>query len=635
MKSPIPTPLLAILCSTILAGAAAAQPKTYTIYRAQTAPKIDGRPDDECWRAAPWQTGFTMLGGGEVSEPTQTQFAMVWDDQNLYFAVRCTESAVDRLVAKADDGSKDLLHDDHVEIFLAPEKQREDYAQFVVNSLNKRIDLSYQAKKETATQAVSKGGKWVSACRRNKASWELEMAVPLAALKIEPHEGVVFVGNIGRVRWADQPEKALNFTWTPQTDGFDHDPAAFGLFKLAGAPPPVMRAYSLAVEQWRDMVSTLQGDRFTGAVTGIGADGWLHLNGPQFGGEVTLAASVVANVEFSPARDEKAGPRVVLNNGDYVLGQVQSITADQTVIANPEIGTLTAPTASLSEILMDSASANYVDTGFEWGTLEPWTAVQGNWTLGGGKATCTAGPQGEAVLGVLSVPLDQQGPVTFFANVELPQPGAWLDCELFVFSDRPDLQNMRPRRLLSFEGQRQRLRRGDARSGRPEPGQLGDRQPIGGQAPRPVSTAVRSEGRRDSAVGGRRAVVGRHAGGPIPVHSRPENRAIRAVRHARAPGRETPSRGARPRPAAQGAARRDGFRPGHAAQRRHDLSQGGDLRGGQVHHRHRLRQHRAGVETSAIGALPPPVRRAARERGGSHRADDGGKFHAAFLRAGQ
>ena len=393
-----------------------------------------------------------MLGGGEAGETMQTQFAMVWDDQNLYLAVRCTESASDRLVAKADDGSKDLLRDDHVEIFLAPEKQREDYAQLVVNSLNKRMDLGYQAKKETATQAVSKGGKWVSACRRNKASWELEMAVPLAALKIEPHEGAAFLGNIGRARWVDQLEKPLNFSWTPQTDGFDHDPAAFGVFKLAGAPPPVMRTYSLAVEQWRDVVSTLQGDRFTGAVLGIGADGWLHLNGPQFNGEVTLAASVVGHVEFAPARDEKAGPRVVLNNGDYVLGQVQSITADQTVIANPEIGTLTAPTASVSEILMDSASANYVDTGFDWGTLEPWLAVQGNWTLADGKATCTAGPQGGAVLGVLAVPLEQKGPVTFYADIELPQPGAWLDCELFVFSDRPDLQNMRRSVFFHLKG---------------------------------------------------------------------------------------------------------------------------------------------------------------------------------------
>ena len=442
MRRLIPTPFLAILCAILLTGAAAAQPRTYTVYRSQTPPKIDGNLDDECWRAAPWQTGFQIVGGAEAAETAQTQFAMVWDDANLYVAVRCRESLVDRLVAKADDGSKDLFQDDHVEIFLAPEKQREDYAQFIVNSLNKKMDASYQARKLTATQAISKDGKWICACRRGKASWELEMALPLAALKIEPHEGVAFVGDIGRVRFADQPDRPVSFTWTPLKSGFDADPAAFGLFKLAGAPPAVMRTYSLAVEHWRDTVSTLQGDRFTGAVLGIGADGWLHMNGPQFGGDVTLATSVVTHVEFSPARDEKPGPRVILNNGDFVLGQVQSITPEQTVIVNPEIGTLTAPTAAISEILMDTASADYVDTGFEWGTLEPWTAVQGNWTLSDGKATCSAGPQGEPVLGVLSVPLEQKGPVTFYADVELPQAGAWIDCELFVFSDRPDLQNL-------------------------------------------------------------------------------------------------------------------------------------------------------------------------------------------------
>ena len=635
MRNRIAIPSLAILCSVLLAAAAWAQPRTYTVYRAQTPPKIDGLLDDDCWRAVPWQTGFTLLGGGEVAEPAQTEFAMAWDDASLYVAVRCTDSAMDRLVAKAEDGSKDLLHDDHVEIFLAPEKQRDDYAQFAVNSLGKKIDLSYQAKKETAAQAISKGGQWISACRRGKTSWELEMALPLAALKIEPREGVAFVGNIGRVRWADPPAKPINYTWTPQAEAFDHDTAAFGLFKLAGAPPPAMRTYSFALEHWRDMVSTLQGDRFTGAVAGIGADGWLHLSGPQFGGDVSLATSVVSHVEFAPAREEKAGPRVVMNNGDYVLGQVQSISADQTVIANPEIGTLTAPTASLTEILMDSSAANFVDTGFEWGALEPWTAVQGNWTLADGKAACSAGPQGQFTAGVLSVPLEQSGPVTFFADVELPQAGAWLDCELFVYSDRPDLQNMHNGVCFHLKSNDSGCAVVTPEAGVQNLGSLGHRQPVGGQVPLSISTAIRSARWRDSAVAERCAEPGRHAGGPVPVHHRPEDRAIRAVRREHAAGRLASPRGARPGSAAQGAARRVGFRPGDAAQRRHDLREGGDLRGGQVHHRHRLRQHRAGAEARAVGPLPPPGRGAARAAGGSHRADDGGGLHAAFLRAGR
>ena len=635
MRNRIPAPLLAILCSAVLAAAAWAEPRTYTVYRAQTPPKIDGRLDDDCWRAVPWQTGFTLLGGGEAGDPIQTEFAMVWDDASLYLAVRCTDSAMDRLVAKADDGSKDLLHDDHVEIFLAPEKQRDDYTQFAVNSLDKKIDLTYQAKKETATQAISKGGKWISAGRRGKSSWELEMALPLAALKIEPHEGVAFVGNIGRVRWADPPAKPANYTWTPQTDAFDHDTAAFGVFKLAGAPPPATRTYSLAVEDWRDVVATLQGDRFTGAVLGIGADGWLHLNGPQFGGDVSLATSAVSHVEFAPAREEKSGPRVVMNNGDFVLGQVQSITADQTVIANPEIGTLTAPTASLTEILMDSSSANFVDTGFEWGTLEPWMAVQGNWTLADGKAVCSPGPQGQSGPAVLSVPLDQSGPVTFFADVELPQAGAWIDCEIFVYSDRPDLQNMHNGIFFHLKGNDSGCAAVTPEAGVQNLGSWGTGNQLVSKSRIQFQLQYDPKRGHDSALGERRAEPGRHAGGPVPVHRRPEDRAIRAVRREHAAGRPASPRRARPGAAAQGDARRDGCRPGDAAQRRHDLREVGDLRGGQVHHRHRLRQHRAGAEASATGPLPSPGCGGARAAGGSHRADDGGKFHAAFLRAGQ
>ena len=44
MRRRSPIPLLAILFSAILAGAAAGQPRTYTVYRAQAAPKIDGAP---------------------------------------------------------------------------------------------------------------------------------------------------------------------------------------------------------------------------------------------------------------------------------------------------------------------------------------------------------------------------------------------------------------------------------------------------------------------------------------------------------------------------------------------------------------------------------------------------------------
>ena len=273
----------------------------FHVSEAAGAPRIDGRVDAACWRSVPWETGFIPVSaatGPAVSGRTQTQFAMLWDERRLYVAIRALEPQMNRLVArgheenagksdaggggiatKADITATDpLFREDHVEVFLSAQKDRRDWRRFVVNSAGQRMALAYKAREIVGPQFQEESGnrqalgrvmwggpqpilavfapeiplgpgaggaapgpadssKWVLACCHSAVSWEIEMSIPLDALKVEPNEGTTFAGNVGRTRSIGQPQ-AQQDTWTPLQNGFC-DPDEFGTFTLEGNPRPL------------------------------------------------------------------------------------------------------------------------------------------------------------------------------------------------------------------------------------------------------------------------------------------------------------------------------------------------------------------------------------------------------------
>ena len=430
MRNSVSAAWLVALALAVLVRPALAETRNCTVFRANTPPRRDGSFDDECWRAVPWQTGFTFLGGAEVGAPFQTQFAMAWDDQCLYVAVRALEPEMSRLVARAPRGSNDLFRDDHVEIFLCPETDRSNWRQFVVNPLGRTLDFTYAEKRVAARQVLPDAAPWRCACASRTVCWEVALAIPLAELKIEPREGAAFAGNIVRARAVDQPGQVLT-TWAPLMKEADA-PEAFVTFRLGGLPPPEAAGRSLAVDQGRDRVTTVPGDRFTGRVLGLGEDGRLRIRCPEFPNEVRVRASALDRIEFPFAAPPGTGDRIALVNGDFILGEVRSIGQERTVVANDALGELTLPTSSLSEVRLSAAARSFLDTPFDVGDMAPWMPVRGKWSVEKGRLMSPGDPtDGSAIAAVLP----QDGPISFEADVEVSEE-APLDCEMVLFASQ-------------------------------------------------------------------------------------------------------------------------------------------------------------------------------------------------------
>jgi len=89
------------------------QTRTYTTSRTQQVPDIDGQLTDDCWLNAVWGSDFVQFEPHSGAQPSQqTQFAIVYDDDNLYIAIKALDAEpgkIVRRVSRRDDADGDAV----------------------------------------------------------------------------------------------------------------------------------------------------------------------------------------------------------------------------------------------------------------------------------------------------------------------------------------------------------------------------------------------------------------------------------------------------------------------------------------------------------------------------------------------
>ncbi len=170
-----------------------------TIERTGAKPTIDGDLGDTVWQREPDIPALGILANGDpATEATQVWLAC--DDDAFYVAFRCSESQMNKLVAKHNERGAPLYQDDDVEVFIQVPGATV-VRQFAVNALG------------TISDNFGNTAPWRAAAKQYEDRWTVEIAIPWSVLSVEatPAPGDSWGMQFGRQQKAQQETTA----WTP------------------------------------------------------------------------------------------------------------------------------------------------------------------------------------------------------------------------------------------------------------------------------------------------------------------------------------------------------------------------------------------------------------------------------------
>jgi hypothetical protein len=253
-------------------------PKAYACPRAPGPITIDGRIDDEAWRAAPWTDDFVDIEGPRKPPPRfRTRAKMLWDDDYFYVAAELREPHV---CATLTEKNSVIYHDNDFEIFIDPDGDNHNYYEFEMNALGTIWELTLPKPYRDGGEpklgtniaglrsAVHVRGT-INDPRDADEGWTVEVAIPWRGLApynqrraAPPRSGGIWRINFSRVEWIydvidgkyvrrpreTNPED--NWVWSAQGVIDMHRPERWGFVLFTDGKPdrvPESLASELAV----------------------------------------------------------------------------------------------------------------------------------------------------------------------------------------------------------------------------------------------------------------------------------------------------------------------------------------------------------------------------------------------------
>jgi hypothetical protein len=146
--------------------------------RVDVAPVIDGEFNESFWKLAPSVTGFkTFLPDFDIVPKEQTEVALAYDKENLYFAFRCYD---DVSQIKTSMSARDkMMQDDFICINLDSFNDQQGLNAFYVNPFGIQGDSRFAANNED----FSPDFVWYSAGKMDSVGYTVEVQLPLKSLR--------------------------------------------------------------------------------------------------------------------------------------------------------------------------------------------------------------------------------------------------------------------------------------------------------------------------------------------------------------------------------------------------------------------------------------------------------------------
>jgi hypothetical protein len=189
----IHTVLLALLDTASAQGGTSAQNgnKSVRAVRAIAAPTVDGSLDDAAWVDAEPISDFVQQEP-DVDMPAseRTEVRVLFDDDAIYFGIRCADRLPDGVVARELRRDNSLAGDDRFEIVLDTFHDHRNGYHFVINPLGTQYDA--EIANEGLDVNVEWDERWWSQTRIDDRGWTAEVKIPLISLRAA--EGIDIFG---------------------------------------------------------------------------------------------------------------------------------------------------------------------------------------------------------------------------------------------------------------------------------------------------------------------------------------------------------------------------------------------------------------------------------------------------------
>jgi hypothetical protein len=247
---------------TAAKGPSLPAPKGYVCSRAPGPLAIDGRLDDDGWKAVPWTDPFVDIEGDSRPRPRfQTRAKMLWDDTYFYVAAVLEEPHVWGTLTKHDSV---IFQDNDFEVFIDPDGDNHEYYEIEINALNTEWDLFLRKPYRDGGPAINeweipglKTAVHVKGTLNNPTdtdtSWSVELAIPWKVLgeyahrPVPPRDGDQWRVNFSRVEWRHEAVNGQyvkvpktredNWVWSPQGAIDMHRPNRWGYVQFSTASP--------------------------------------------------------------------------------------------------------------------------------------------------------------------------------------------------------------------------------------------------------------------------------------------------------------------------------------------------------------------------------------------------------------
>jgi hypothetical protein len=180
-----------------------------TVRLSTEKPKIDGKLDDACWATGNWAGDFIQWIPKEGAKPSQpTVFKILYDDQNIYVAMRCYDSEPEKIQRRA--GRRDELTGDMAGVCFDSYHDRRTGFEFDMSAAGQKLDLILTNPMEVD---LNWNAVWFGKVAMEDSAWTIEMEIPLSQLRYSSADEQIWGMHVWR--WIDRYQEESD--WEPQT----------------------------------------------------------------------------------------------------------------------------------------------------------------------------------------------------------------------------------------------------------------------------------------------------------------------------------------------------------------------------------------------------------------------------------